>query len=364
VRAAYFLSPDLLGKRRLTFQTDGQAIRLTIPRHRSVSAVLLARAGVHLSLDGPAEVLAGQPCKADAVLDNFSGRELLGQWTDGVPEKFTLRPGEPLRRSLAIVAAKGDQPRTQLDCAVELDGRRHGGRFELYVDRPLSADLLVPPVSIPEAAASTIRLAVFNAAGPRTVRVSLAGAQPAEQVVPFAARSRKEVLFHVVPSQPGPLELLARAEAGADRAEVKARVDVHATRASADQLRRVRSGVLILELAGSDHGKYKNKPVFLNNVRLDILPSQGDQWGPTELPLPPAALAKLGPANEVRIENTVGDAFKVRNFQLRLKCDDGLLIVSPLNRQAYTSCSWEFAEGRVFKLHEPLAGIVVQIPKR
>jgi len=140
-------------------------------------------------------------------------------------------------------------------------------------------------------------------------------------------------------------------------------VEVHATRASADELRRVRSGVLSFELAGSDGGKYKNKPVFLNGVRLDVLPTQGDHWGPAELTLPPAALATLGQRNEVRIENTVGDAFKVRNFQLRLRRDDGVQIVSPAQSQAYTSCGWEFAEGKVFRLREPLV-IVVQIPQR
>jgi len=117
-------------------------------------------------------------------------------------------------------------------------------------------------------------------------------------------------------------------------------------------------------LAGSDGGQYKDKPVFLNGVRLDVLPSQGDRWGPAELALPPAVLATLKEINEVRIENKPGDAFKVRNFQLRLRCANGQWIVSQLNSQAYTSCGWEFAEGHVFRLHEPLVGIEVRIPRR
>ncbi len=363
--AAYLLSPDLLGPRRLDLRpVFGDSIPLVIPRHRSVSAVLLARAGVHLSLDDQGDVLVGQPAKVEAVLDNFTDRALEGTWTDSSRATFTLRPGKTLRRSLTVPAAKGDTLRTQVACTAQLDGRTLGGPFEFYVDRPLSVDLLLPPASIPEATASTVRLAVFNAGERRAVRLSLGGAQPAEQTIELPRRSRKEVLFQLTPHQTGPLELVARAEAGADHVQRKARVDVHATRASADDLRRVRSGVLALELAGSDGGKYRNKPVFLNGVRLDVLPQQGDQWGPVELPLPPAALATLGAENQVRIENTVGDAFKARNFQLRLKRDDGLRIVSPMRRQAYTSCGWEFAEGKVFQLHAPLTGIVVDIPKR
>ena len=60
------------------------------------------------------------------------------------------------------------------------------------------------------------------------------------------------------------------------------------------------------------------------------------------------------------IENTVGDAFKVRNFQLRLQGPVGL--VSETNSSAFTSCSWEYQEGKVFPYREPLSGIHLRIP--
>lgn len=363
-QAAYLLSPDLLGKRRLKIGSGRGEIRLVIPRHRSVSAVLLARSGVHLSLEGPGEMLAGQPGEVQAMLENFGTRPIDGQWNEPERRMFTLRPGESTRRSLKVPPAQGDALRTGIDCAAEVEGRRVGGQFEFYVDRPLSVDLLVPQESLPEGAESTVRLAVFNAGGACDVRLRLLASNAAERVVPFARRSRAVVAFQIHPSRPGRLQLVAQVQAGSDRAEAKAELDVHATRASADDLRRVRSGVLAFELAGSDGGNYKNKPMFVNGVRLDVLPQQGDHWARFELPLPPAALAKLAAQNEVRIENTVADAFKVRNFQLRVKRDDGLMIVSDINRQPYTSCGWDLAEGKVFKLRQPLAGIAVQIPQR
>jgi len=362
-RAAYFLSPDLLGKHRLKFDREGHTIRLTIPRHRSTSAVLLARSGVHLSLEGPGELLGDRPGTAQAVLENFSDRRCEGVWI-GSDAKIALAPGQCVRRELAIPAAKPGAFRAEVNCSARLGGRTLGGRFEFYRDRPLSAELILPAESIPEAACSTIRVAVFNAGAARSVRLSLNGARPAEQRVSFDARSRKEVTFEVVPDRAGRLDVAARVEAGSDRAEAKGRLEVHATRASADDLRRVRSGVLAFELAGSDGGKYRDKPVILNGVRLDVLPQQGEHWGPGELRLPPAAIAALKSENEVRIENRVGDAFKVRRFQLRLVRDDGLRIVSAINPITATSCSWEFQEGKVFRLHEPLTGIVVRIPSR
>lgn len=317
-RAACFLSPDLLGKRRLPIQRQGEEIRVVIPRHRSVSAVLLTKTESPGTIEAPFETLVGRT--ADA---------------------------KPALRKTADVQNQ---------------------HVEFYVDRPLSVEMVLPPQAIPEGVPGAIGLCVFNAAGPREVRVSLSGrgfrAEPAEQVVRLDHRSRRELSIRVVPSVPGPAELTATVEADADRCEARGRLEVHATRASADDLRRVQSGVLALELAGSDGGKYKDKPVFLNGVRLDVLPSQGDRWGPAELALSPAVLATLKEINEVRIENKPGDAFKVRNFQLRLRCADGQWIVSHLNSQAYTSCGWEFAEGQVFRLHEPLVGIEVRIPPR
>ncbi|MFH1266124.1 MAG: hypothetical protein ABIK89_10380, partial [Planctomycetota bacterium] len=77
-------------------------------------------------------------------------------------------------------------------------------------------------------------------------------------------------------------------------------------------------------------------------------------------PLPPAALAAIQPQNEIRIENRVGDAFKVRNFRLRLQAEVG--ITSKMNLETYSTGGWEYAEGRLFQLRQTFTGIGVQIP--
>lgn len=126
-------------------------------------------------------------------------------------------------------------------------------------------------------------------------------------------------------------------------------------------LRQVRSGKLVFDVFGSDGGKYENKPILFNGVLIGRLPQQGDRWATFEAPLTPEAVKTIRFDNEIRIENQVGDAFKVRNFRLHLQADVG--IVSKTNAEAYTSCGWEHAEGRVFPLRQPLTGVGVQIEK-
>lgn len=64
--------------------------------------------------------------------------------------------------------------------------------------------------------------------------------------------------------------------------------------------------------------------------------------------------------NEIRIGNTVGDAFKVRGFQMRLLGPMNLIFER--NPQAFTSGGWDHAEGKVFRLRAPVGGIRVHIP--
>jgi hypothetical protein len=125
-------------------------------------------------------------------------------------------------------------------------------------------------------------------------------------------------------------------------------------------LKQVASGRLLFDVFGSDGGKYEDKPVTINGVRIGVVPQQGDSWARVEMPLTPDALAALREDNEVRIENSVGDAFKVRNLQLQLQGPVGL--VSETNASVFTSCSWEYQEGKVFPFCEPLTGIRLRIP--
>jgi hypothetical protein len=236
--------------------------------------------------------------------------------------------------------------------------------FEFYVDDPLHAAVRPPEAAVCQDEPSVVRVDVFNPAAARDVEVELTGdgirVEPPKQTVPLAARAKRSLEFRVVAARGGKATLKASARSGSDHNQAQAEVEVFATKASPALLRQARAGTLLLDVFGSDHGRYKDKPVLLNGVPIGALPQQADQWANVEMPLTPQAIAALGENNEVRIENRVGDAFKVRNLRLRL--DGPVRVLSETNRGAFTSCSWEYAEGKVFKLGEPLSGIVVRIP--
>jgi hypothetical protein len=140
VRAAYFLSPDLEGLRRLVFQRDGQTFRIVVPRHRSTSAVLLATGGVHFALDGPLAVAAGRKAEAQLVVDNWTTRSVAGRWraAAGLGEPFRVEPGQSVRRPVMLTADKKSQVRSGLNAPIELDGKRLEGRFESYTIDPVN----------------------------------------------------------------------------------------------------------------------------------------------------------------------------------------------------------------------------------
>jgi hypothetical protein len=126
---------------------------------------------------------------------------------------------------------------------------------------------------------------------------------------------------------------------------------------------RVRTAHLLFDVFGSDHGMYKNKPVSINGVRIDVLPQQSDAWGQAVMVLPRAAVAAIREDNEIRIENEPGDAFKVRNLQLRLCMRNGIYLASEANSGVFTSWKdWAFGEGTCFDGGQPLTGIRVRIP--
>ncbi len=137
-RAAYFLSPDLLGKRRLPVDRDGDTLRVSIPRHRSVSAILLAKTGVHLSLEGPAAATAGQGIDVAAVLDNWTDHAVARQvdvaGMDGRAAGCAGRTN-PCGGTFHYQApAKRGGLRQAVTCRADLSGTVLGGDFEFYID--------------------------------------------------------------------------------------------------------------------------------------------------------------------------------------------------------------------------------------
>jgi hypothetical protein len=132
-RAAYFLSPDLLGKRRLAIQRQEAAMRIVLPRHRSTSAVLLAKTGVHMALDDPWETVVGRPVEAHVTIDNWTGATVAAELRLPGAEKqrVGIAAGTSQRRSFTIPAPparRGLRETTAIQATI--DGRPADGDFE------------------------------------------------------------------------------------------------------------------------------------------------------------------------------------------------------------------------------------------
>ena len=366
-QAAYFLSPDLLGTRRLALDRKGDSLTITVPRHRSVSAILLAKTGVHLSVEGPFGIVAGQAAEMTAVVDNWTAEPVAGTWTSPAwaDESVSAKPGASVRRAFRVQApAKRSGLRETVACRAELGGTGHGGDLEVYTDAPLSLELALPK-AFHQGQPTTARVWVFNAAEARDVKASLTGTgiAPAEQTARVAARSGHPFDFAITPTRGGQVAIEARAAAGDDHALLKTHAEIYATTASPKAFAQIRSARLTLDIFGSDHGRYKNKPLFLNGVPLGILPRQADRWGPADMRLPRKAVQAIREHNEIRIENPRGDAFKIRNLQLELCMRNGVYLLSKLNATAYTSWTdWPHGEGTLFEGGQPLTGIGIHIP--
>lgn len=356
-RAAYFLSPDLLGKRRLTLQREGHVLRVTVPRHRSTSAILLAKTGVHLALDGTPSAVVGVTARAAAVVDNWSDRPVSGRWLAGDAggdESIQVAPGATARCSVALRSPSHcDGRRQAIQCRAELAGATYGGQFEFYVDESLVVGL-PSPAMIEQGQTKLVCVQVFNAVEERNVQVRLSGkglrVEPAEQTVTVASKAKREVEFRVEPLRAGRFVLEAYASAGQNISKAACHLEALATKLSPTAFGEIRAGKLTFDLFGSDGGKYGDKPLWLNGIRIGLLPTHGDNWGPAEMIVPPEALKTSRQDNELRIENRGGDAFKIARFRLRLTLADGVQALSELNPGVFSSMSgWDFAEGAIFE---------------
>ncbi|MCE5241042.1 hypothetical protein LLH23_21475 [bacterium] len=108
------------------------------------------------------------------------------------------------------------------------------------------------------------------------------------------------------------------------------------------------SGKLVLEAFGADGGQYAHKPVSVNGIVIADLPSAPSEWTEIALPLTPEALATLCARNTVQIENSrPPDAFKVRRLRVEIVNTAGRIWTTETDEGAYTSCGWDYAEGKV-----------------
>jgi hypothetical protein len=365
-RAAYFLSPDLAGKRRLLIERNGETLRLTLPRHRSASAVLLARTGVHLAVEGPAGAVTGRGVDVTAVVDNWTDKPVACRWTTPAwkADPLEIQAGQSARRAFRYQApARRGGLRETATCRAEVAGAVLGGEFEFCIDEPLNVGLVLPEHGEQGRVADAC-VQVFNAAEGGDVRVALAGdglqAEPAEQTVHISAGARRDLAFRIVPVRSGPIVVRATAEshsapgdqAGtrANRAGAEGRLEVFAVKVSRTAFGHFRSGKLQFDLFGSDGGKYENKPVLLNGVRLGLLPQQPDAWGLAEMAIPREALQAIREHNEVVIENPPGDAFKIGRLRLQLRLQNGVYVLSEMNPGVFSSLpGWTWNEGKIFE---------------
>jgi hypothetical protein len=136
-KAAYSLSPDLLGKRHLEADIRADGIKVVIPHHRSVTAVLLARTGVHAALQGPWSVIPGGVAGTTLVVDNWNkdpvyvALRLPGR----SPQTLPIEAGGSYAESFTVDAPRSaPSPRIQREIPVTIDGRDLGGVFEFDVD--------------------------------------------------------------------------------------------------------------------------------------------------------------------------------------------------------------------------------------
>lgn len=108
------------------------------------------------------------------------------------------------------------------------------------------------------------------------------------------------------------------------------------------------SGRLVLEVFGSDTGRYEHKPVTVNGCLLGNLSGAPEAWTEVSLPLTAEALAKLQATNTVQIENSDPvDAFKVRRGRLEITNTVGRAWTSTVDETAHTSCGWDYQEGQI-----------------
>lgn len=108
-------------------------------------------------------------------------------------------------------------------------------------------------------------------------------------------------------------------------------------------------GKLILEAAGVDGGIYAHKPVSINGIIVGDLPlTTADSWTEISLALSKEALSHLQYKNIVKIENSLPeDAFKIRRARIEIINTEGKIWRSQTDEMSYTSCNWEFAEGKI-----------------
>lgn len=379
IKAAYLLSPDWRGYHKLPLQRKADTLQVTVPRVRWAGMIVLAKSGVFPALEGPLHVVQGQAAQVRFVVDNWQAEPVAvdAHLTSG-STKASLRgqaaPGASLSMALELPAPAAGETTVALDVAGTVVGAALPALAELPVDASVIIALSAPArVQDDEALALQVRvlshLPALRSANSGE-RLALTLQSPLAEM--DAGQQRALAAFAPRPERMTALDLkLKPVRAGEGTVTVTARrgqsivataeqpLQVVATALSPEGLKHVLVAVLELESFGVDGGNYAHKPVTINGVAIGDLPSRaGDSWMPTAMPLPDEAVQALREHNEIAIDNTVADAFKVRNLRLLLTMRGGLLVVSATDRGVYTGwADWLYGEGKQFAAGQPLTGM-------
>ncbi len=366
IRGAYLLAPDWSGFHKLAFERDRDTLRVAVPRLRWAGLIVLARQGVFPAVEGPLHVVRGRAAGLRFTVDNWTGEPVEAdlRLRCGAAEA-TLRqrvePGRAATTDLALPAVGADGPAL----AIEATGAPLAATpqvYELAADAPVQLTLSAPE-RIRDDQTPTLAIGILShlpAGQELGLTVESPLIEPARATVRPTPSHLTRHELPLKPSRGGEGRLTVTARRGEELVAVAERpVQVVATALSPEGLKHLLAATLELEVFGSDGGSYAHKPVTINGAVIGDLPrGSGDSWLPVAMPLPDEALKAIAEQNEIRIDNQVKDAFKVRNLRLLLTLRGGVEAISESDAGVYTGWTdWAFGEGRQFAAGEPLTGI-------
>ncbi|MFH0796354.1 MAG: hypothetical protein V2A65_04770 [Candidatus Omnitrophota bacterium] len=407
--AAYVLSADTLGPRKIDFQRQGSVLHFSIPRHRSVSSVLLAKTGRFVTLESDSGVV-GTESKFNLAIDNWTDRP----WTwEGrvVKEDMNHDKGEPTRLTAEVGVGQSTTVEFPLiidessqdgidyfrltdygDCSLPTSDRYdvQSATFEVFAESTVSLHIAPPEEMVKRCWSNTdwareegvfmrwtTPLSIFvgeeatfivglqnNADTPANVTLMTEGigwrCNLPTAPIPIPAHGHKRVPVVVKALVPGTrrLALVAKTpDTVVARGEIAIRVV--ATTLAEEDLVRVRSVRMLSDIWRNPGGDVQ---IFLNWKNVGMLPSAGGApiWTRrlfTDLAAESPKL--LGSCNTITVEPR-GVPIKIRNVALEVTLDDGTvaLLKATDSRAQSSPADWAFAEGLRRKSGEPLQWIV------
>jgi hypothetical protein len=387
IKAAYITSPDHVGLKRLPFLRDGNRIRITIPRQRSVSMLLLAKTGRFAAL--PSMVLRRGSSHVDLSLDNWSDRpwRYVGQakgFATGAIDR-RVEPGasvtvpltcdwslertaNPRMRAWHVETdTPGDWPEIRLvqDPNIEI--------FECFVGDGLRVDF-APRDDLEAGMRARVAVSVFNfTATKQTVTLDAAmegAAIDGPGGFDLDAAGHRTIHLWITPASAGsrPLTVSAGGVSVARTMKVWRRGVADA------ELAAVKSAWVQIDSFAQDMAGIKPWQLRINGgPPTPIAPDSGSWNGgwrsqlgiPGRFELAPKTVQSIGRSNKVTLSNSNRDALpfntryglKVRDVVLGVRFEDGTEIMCPAadgNVQASADEDWRHVEGRRVPLGQDL----------